>query len=162
MPACVSGRCNHARRDAIHAVSGVKGSQMQILRDPGRVVASLSRSPFRRKFKLSAAERACLREQGLREMHAHAQRLILEKLAPSAPQDDGRQTPFRGHPVYVAQHGTATCCRRCLNKWHHIPCGRPLSPQEQHYILAVIMAWLESQAKPAARGPGQASTSAAA
>lgn len=35
----------------------------------------------------------------------------------------GRQTPYRGHPVFVAQHAAATCCRTCLERWHAIPAG---------------------------------------
>jgi hypothetical protein len=34
---------------------------------------------------------------------------------------------MRGHPVFIAQHATATCCRGCLAKWHDIPAGRALT-----------------------------------
>ena len=59
--------------------------------------------------------------------------------------NDGKQTPFRGHPVFIAQHATATCCRGCLAKWHHIPEGQALSPEQQHYVVAVIHHWLVIQ-----------------
>ncbi|MEU6081408.1 DUF4186 family protein [Streptomyces sp. NPDC047108] len=45
-------------------------------------------------------------------------------MAPAEPYKDGRQTPYRGHPVFVAQHATATCCRGCPQRCHHIPQGR--------------------------------------
>lgn len=135
---------------------------MQILRNPESVVASLSRSPFRRKFKLSAADRGFVREQGMQEVQAHARLLIVERLAMAEPVNDGRQTPFRGHPVSVAQHGTATCCRRCVEKWHHIPAGRALAAAEQDYVLALIMIWIKLQLRPHSGGRTEASTSAAA
>ena len=54
-------------------------------------------------------------------------------------------TPMRGHPVFVAQHATATCCRGCVAKWHHIPQGRELTDDELGYLVAVVMAWIEDQ-----------------
>jgi predicted Fe-S protein YdhL (DUF1289 family) len=62
--------------------------------------------------------------------------------------NDGKQTPFRGHPVFVAQHATATCCRGCLAKWHGIPRGRPLEEGEKAHILAVLERWLKAQERP--------------
>jgi len=43
---------------------------------------------------------------------------ITARLAPALLKNDGKQTPMRGHPVFIAQHATATCCRRCLWKWY--------------------------------------------
>ena len=57
---------------------------------------------------------------------------------------DGKQTPYRGHPVFVAQHATATCCRSCLERWHGIPKGRELSTDEQAYAVDVICRWIET------------------
>lgn len=80
----------------------------------------------------------------------HAADFIERRLAPAQLPNDGRQTPLRGHPVFPAQHATATCCRGCLAKWHGIPRNRPLSAQEKTRVLAVIRRWLETQS-PAAR-----------
>ena len=52
---------------------------------------------------------------------------------------------MKGHPVFLAQHATGCCCRICLFKWHQIPAGRPLTPQEQQYVVAVLMAWIEKE-----------------
>lgn len=54
---------------------------------------------------------------------------------------------MRGHPVFVAQHATATCCRGCLAKWHGIAAGRPLTKAEQDLAAALIMRWLDGEAK---------------
>jgi predicted Fe-S protein YdhL (DUF1289 family) len=74
-----------------------------------------------------------------------AEYLIAKRLAPAAPLKDGKQTPFKGHPVFVAQHATATCCRGCLEKWHAIPRGRELTREEQDHVVAAIERWLSSQ-----------------
>lgn len=75
----------------------------------------------------------------------HGRGFIAARLAPAQPRNDGRQTPMRGHPIFVAQHATATCCRSCLAKWHGIPAGQALSDAEQNYVLAVIARWLDEQ-----------------
>jgi hypothetical protein len=59
---------------------------------------------------------------------------------------------MRNHPVFIAQHATATCCRGCLQKWHQIPKGRALSDREVQYIVAVIERWLGPQTQPVAFG----------
>jgi len=73
---------------------------------------------------------------------SHAERFVRERLAVSSPVNDGKQTPMRGHPAFVAQHATATCCRKCLAKWHGIARGRPLTETEIARSLAVIAGWL--------------------
>ncbi len=68
---------------------------------------------------------------------------LCEASCPRAhPVNDGKQTPMRGHPVFIAQHATATCCRGCLAKWHNIPQGVQFAAQQQHYIVGVIHHWL--------------------
>ena len=83
--------------------------------------------------------------KGRREVLAHAREFIARRLAPAHPVRDGKQTPLRGHPVFLAQHGTATCCRGCLEKWHGIPRGRALTPTEEAYVADVIARWLDRQ-----------------
>ena len=107
--------------------------------------AALARSPFRRRFHLGAAERAYLEQRGLAAVLAHAEGLIAQRLAPAAPPNDGRQTPWRGHPVFVAQHATATCCRGCLEKWHGIPRGEALTDEEQAHVIATLDRWLRRE-----------------
>jgi hypothetical protein len=75
----------------------------------------------------------------------HAREFVQRRLAPAYPVRDGKQTPMRGHPVFLAQHATATCCRGCLEKWHGVPRGRPLSDAEQAYVVDVIDQWLRRQ-----------------
>lgn len=105
----------------------------------------LDRSAFRRRFRLGAAEARYLAQKGLETVLSHGETFVEERLAPAEPRNDGKQTPMRNHPVFIAQHATATCCRGCLEKWHGIPRGRELTPEEKAYILAVLRRWLEAQ-----------------
>jgi hypothetical protein len=115
------------------------------MRQLSELFAALKRSPVRAKVVLGPRDAAYLRERGIEDVAAHAKRFVAERLAPAKPTNDGKQTPWRGHPVFVAQHATATCCRSCLMKWHHIPKGRELSAAEQAYVVGVITAWINSQ-----------------
>ena len=117
------------------------------MRDFDSVFAALERSAFRRRFQLEAKETAYLAAIGMPVILEHAGDFIRSRLAPAAPKNDGRQTPMRGHPVFVAQHATATCCRGCLAKWHKIDRGRALTEEEIGYVVSVIHRWIESQAQ---------------
>lgn len=108
--------------------------------------AALARSRFRSGFRLNPRDRAYLRDKGLPLVMQHAADLIGKRLAPAEIANDGKQTPFRGHPVFVAQHATACCCRGCLAKWHRIPPGRALSAEETAYVLSVLEHWLRRSA----------------
>lgn len=115
------------------------------MRDCDDLFAGLAKSPFRRRFRLGTRERAYLAEETLPVILEHGRQFVRERLAPAEPKNDGRQTPMRGHPVFIAQHATATCCRGCLEKWHRIPRGRELTDEEIDYIVAVLAKWLERQ-----------------
>ncbi len=102
----------------------------------------LQQSRFRRRFRLGAEEQAYLRHQGLARVVQEAQGFVLRRLAPARPPRDGKQTPYRGHPAFVAQHATATCCRKCLQRWHAIARGTALTAEQQRYVVAVLAWWL--------------------
>ena len=112
------------------------------MKDLDTVFQALAKSPFRRRFHLRPQEADYLRDKGLGTVMDHARDFVERRLAPAAPPNDGRQTPWRGHPVFVAQHATACCCRGCLEKWHGIPRGTPLSPQELDHVLEALRRWL--------------------
>ena len=104
---------------------------------------SLKKSKFRSKFKLSQKDRDYIATKGLETIRDHAYQFINSRVAPAFPKNDGKQTPMKGHPVFIAQHGTATCCRKCIQKWHGIGKGRALKAQEIDFIVALIMGWIE-------------------
>jgi predicted Fe-S protein YdhL (DUF1289 family) len=105
----------------------------------------LARSDFRARFHLRAREREYLRSRGLEQVMEHAARFVDERLAPADPPNDGKQTPYGNHPVFVAQHATGTCCRGCLAKWHSIPRGREMSDAERRHVLEVLERWLRTE-----------------
>jgi hypothetical protein len=114
--------------------------------DYNAVLDRLAGSAFRRRKTLLGTELDYLRARGLDDVLKHARRFIQERLASAFPEDDGRQTPYRGHPAFIAQHATATCCRGCLEIWHSIPKGRALGDSEVGYLVEVIAAWLRREA----------------
>jgi len=109
------------------------------------ILNKLAKSRFRARQKLTARDRQYLLDKDEDTIREHARDFILFRLAPASPKNDGKQTPFRGHPVFTAQHATATCCRKCLAKWHRIGKNRQLSKEEVDYIAEVIMKWLKKQ-----------------
>ena len=129
------------------------------MRDPDDLFAALGQSSFRRRFRLRGPDLAYQRARGMETVLRHADEMIASRLAPAEPPNDGKQTPMRGHPVFLAQHATATCCRGCLAKWHRIPKGRELTPGERAYVVSVIERWIreqESAAPPDDAGAGKA------
>jgi hypothetical protein len=105
----------------------------------------LGRLPFRAKFLLRGRDRGLAQLHGPERLRRHARELIGQRLAPAFPRNDGKQTPYRGHPVFVAQHATATCCRSCLQRNHGIAPGVELTPEQQDYVVEVIMRWIERE-----------------
>jgi len=108
------------------------------------VFEKLAASSFRSRFRLDPRERDYIEAKGMGGVLDHARDFIDRRLAPSHPANDGRQTPMRGHPVFIAQHATATCCRSCLAKWHAIPAGRPLTEEERAHVVGALERWLRT------------------
>lgn len=105
----------------------------------------LSRSSFRAGFHLGEKEKAYTREKGLAVIRSHCEDFVRTRLAPAHPKNDGHQTPTKGHPVFVAQHACACCCRGCLNKWYRVPLGVELSEVRQKKIVNFLMAWIQKE-----------------
>ena len=105
----------------------------------------LSKSDFRKKFKLSQKDRLYLEQKGFDTIRSHAVDFIAKRIAPADIPNDGKQTPMRGHPVFTAQHATATCCRGCINKWHKFPKEVQLTKEQQKYLVDLIMEWIKRQ-----------------
>ena len=105
----------------------------------------LSKSKFRSKFHLKERDKAYVLEKGIPEIKEHAYDFITKRLAPAYIPNDGSQTPTKNHPVFIAQHATGTCCRKCLYKWHKIAPNRALTSEEIDYIVDVIMAYINKE-----------------
>lgn len=108
-------------------------------------LAKLQKSKFRSGFHLDEKNVKYIDEKGLDVIRSHAADFVAKRLAPAEIPNDGKQTPMRGHPVFVAQHACACCCRGCLNKWYRVPQGRALTESEQRRIVNLLMVWIEKE-----------------
>lgn len=108
-------------------------------------LAKLQKSKFRSGFHLTKKDIDYINEKGLDVIRTHAANFVAKRLAPAEIPNDGKQTPMRGHPVFVAQHACACCCRGCLNKWYRVPQGRALTRTEQQKTVNLLMAWIEKE-----------------
>ena len=105
----------------------------------------LDNSKFRSSFHLKQKDIDYINEKGLDTIRQHAADFIAKREAPAYIANDGKQTPMRGHPVFIAQHATATCCRECIRKWHKMQPGKELSQVQQDYLVDVIMTWIQRE-----------------
>ena len=105
----------------------------------------LSRSSFRSRFHLTKKDKEYVTKKGLDTIRRHAEDFVRDRLAPAEPQNDGKQTPMRGHPVFIAQHACALCCRGCLSKWYNVKKGVPLTKIQQKKIVDLLMKWIENE-----------------
>ena len=105
----------------------------------------LAKSGFRSKFQLDADDISYISGRGLAVLKTHAKDFIGRRLAPAQPKNEGKQTPVKGHPVFKAQHATATCCRECLFKWYGFPKNKMLTVKQVDAIVDTIMTWLSEQ-----------------
>ena len=102
----------------------------------------LTKSKFRSSFHLKEKDISLIEQKGIETIRKHAKEILTKRIK-IRPKNDGRQTPFKAHPVFVAQHATATCCRKCMEKWHKIPKNKPLSEQEINYFADLIIEWIK-------------------
>ena len=102
----------------------------------------LSKSKFRSSFHLRKYMIDYINDKGLDKIKEHAYDFINTRLKPKDIPNDGKQTPMKGHPVFIAQHACACCCRSCLYKWHHIEMNKELSNEEVDYIVNLLMKWI--------------------
>ena len=108
------------------------------------VLDRLSKSRFRSSFHLNKKMKEYVCNNGIDVIEKHAYDIINKRLRPKIIDNDGKQTPMKQvHPVFIAEHATATCCRSCLFKWHHISMGKELSDEEVDYIVSIIIEWIK-------------------
>ena len=116
-------------------------------KDWQQINKSLEKHEIRFKFELGEAEREYVRERGMDIIRLHTTDFVKKRLQPANPRNDGRQTPTKGHPVFLAQHATATSSRTCMEEIYGIPLGQPLDDSQVIWTVDVILRWLEEQMK---------------
>ena len=105
----------------------------------------LSKSKFRSGFHLKDKDILYIEDKGIDKIREHAYDFVTKRLADTSNVTDGKQTPMKGHPVFIAQHATGTCCRRCLEKWHHIRKNKNMTEDDIKYVVDIIMSWIEKE-----------------
>ena len=111
------------------------------------ILNKLNSSKFRSSFHLKSGDVNYIKEKSLSKIESNILEFINKRLKDISKVNDGKQTPMKGHPVFIAQHATATCCRGCLEKWHKIEKTHILNEKEVLYIKNVIMKWIERELK---------------
>ena len=109
------------------------------------ILNKLSKSTFRNRFHLKEKDIKYIDDKGIDVIREHTLDFINKRLAPAVIPNDGKQTPMRGHPTFIAQHATATCCRGCLSKWHRIQPNCEISDKDKEYIADIIMKWIDKE-----------------
>ena len=117
----------------------------KLLGEKSEIPILLLQLNFRSRLKLRAKELEYIKDKSFDTIYSYVCDFIRDRVAPAEPANDGKQTPMRGHPVFIAQHATATCCRGCIEKWHKFPQHRKLTKTEQEYLVSVIMEWINRQ-----------------
>ena len=86
-----------------------------------------------------------IKKIGLKKLESHAEDFVIKRLSSANPINDGKQTPFKGHPVFKAQHATATCCRGCIYKWYKIPKNKALTKTQITFLKDIILNWIKEE-----------------
>lgn len=107
--------------------------------------SKLARSRQIDRLEMGEPEIEYVQTRGMEILRLHAIDFVRKRIGPANPKNDGRQTPRKGHPVFIAQHATGTSDRSKLQKFHGIPCGADLTDPEIHYVADVILRWIEEQ-----------------
>ena len=109
------------------------------------ILYKLSKSKFRSSFHLNKKMKEYVSEKGILKIEEHAYDFINKRIKPKIIENDGKQTPMKGHPVFIAQHACACCCRNCLEKWHKISKNKELTDDEVKYIVDLLIEWIKRQ-----------------
>lgn len=109
------------------------------------ILDRLSKSKFRSSFHLKDKDILYIEDKGIDKIREHAYDFVTKRLADTSNVTDGKQTPMKGHPVFIAQHATGTCCRSCLEKWHHIRKNKNMTEDDIKYVVDIIMSWIEKE-----------------
>ena len=109
------------------------------------ILDRLSKSKFRSSFHLKDKDILYIEDKGIDKIINHAYDFVTKRLADTSNVTDGKQTPMKGHPVFIAQHATGTCCRKCLEKWHHISKNKNMTDDDIKYVVDIIMSWIEKE-----------------
>jgi len=93
-------------------------------------------------FILGEPEQEYVKSRGIEILRLHAADFVNKRLAPANPKNDGRQTPTKGHPVFIAQHACGCNDRTAVEEFFGYEIGRELTEDEVDIIVDVILRWI--------------------
>ena len=110
------------------------------------ILIKISKSKFRSSFHLNNKMKEYVSIKGIDKIKSDAYDIINSRIKPKNPKNDGKQTPMKQvHPVFIAQHACACCCRGCIEKWHQIPKDKELNNKEVDYIVELLIEWIKKE-----------------
>lgn len=80
-------------------------------------------------------------KMGVQKLKDHARRAVEQKLK-NQPENDGKQTPTAGNPVYKAMHACNASSRKKLSMAHKIPAGKELKDDQIDSIVNLLTRWI--------------------
>ena len=113
-----------------------------------QLLSGLAKTKFRGSFHLNEKMKNYVKEKGIAKIESDTYEIIKKRIAIANPKNDGKQTPMKQvHPVFIAQHATGTCCRKCIDKIHHIAKDKELTSDEIKYLTEIIENWILREIK---------------
>ena len=110
------------------------------------ILLKLSKSKFRSSFHLNNKMKEYVSLKGIDKITKDAYEIINSRIKPENPKNDGRQTPMKQvHPVFIAQHACACCCRSCIEKWHKIDKNKELTDDEVDELVTLLIEWIKRE-----------------
>ncbi len=110
-----------------------------------KLLEKVAKCDYRAEIDLGAEDIEYINSRGFDMMIKHAQDFVERRLGPARPRNEGKQTPLKGHPLFLAQHATGSDSRRALSEYHGIAEGKELSRQQIDYVTDVVLRWLEER-----------------
>ncbi len=105
---------------------------MRRLKLPGRDVS---------RPRLDDKDVELIQEVGIDGIREQARRMVEKKLR-RQPENDGKQTPLGGNPVYKAMHACNAASRKDLNRSHRVPEGKELTDSQVESVVNLVTRWI--------------------
>lgn len=110
-----------------------------------KLLEKVAESDYRAEIDLGPEDMDYVNSRGFDMMVRHAHDFVERRLGPARPRNEGKQTPLKGHPLFLAQHATGADSRAALSEYHGIAEGKKLSRQQMDYVTDVVLRWLEER-----------------
>lgn len=138
------GRCRSCGTDLVEW----KRVYQRDLADIAYTFAALKKELIRHHFWHVELDQKAINHalrKGRGALRLAAEKRLRQSVGSAKPYRDGYQTPKEGNTLFYAQHATATCCRRCIEEWHGIPPGIPLSDEQIAYFTELLMLFVNER-----------------